>query len=51
MKVAILLFDGITALDAVGPYESLARIAQSEIAFVAKQAGPIRTGDGFLALF
>jgi transcriptional regulator GlxA family with amidase domain len=50
MKIAIFLFDGITALDAIGPYESLARIAQSEIVFVAKQAGPIRTGDGFLAL-
>jgi transcriptional regulator GlxA family with amidase domain len=50
MKIGIFLFDGITALDAVGPYESLARIAQSEIIFVAKQAGPIRTGDRFLSL-
>jgi transcriptional regulator GlxA family with amidase domain len=50
MKIAIFIFEGITALDAIGPYESLARIADSEIVFVAKQAGTIRTGDGFLAL-
>jgi transcriptional regulator GlxA family with amidase domain len=50
MRIAIFLFDGITALDAVGPYESLARIADSKIVFVARQAGPVRTGDGFLAL-
>jgi transcriptional regulator GlxA family with amidase domain len=50
MKIAIFIFDGITALDAIGPYESLARIAESEIVFVSKQAGTVRTGDGFLAL-
>jgi len=50
MKIAIFIFDGITALDAIGPYESLARIADSEIVFVAKQTGTVRTGDGFLAL-
>lgn len=38
------------SLDAAGPYESLARIAESEIVFVAKNAGSVRTGDGFLAL-
>jgi putative intracellular protease/amidase len=50
MRIAIFLFDGITALDAIGPYESLARIAAAEIMFVARQAGLVRTGDGFLAL-
>lgn len=50
MRIAIFLFDNITALDAVGPYESLARIAEADIVFVAKKVGPIRTGDGFLAL-
>jgi transcriptional regulator GlxA family with amidase domain len=50
MKIAIFLFDGITALDAIGPYESLARIANAEILFVAEKAGPVRTGDGFVAL-
>lgn len=50
MKIAIYIFEGITALDAIGPYESLARIADSEIVFVARQTGVVRTGDGFLAL-
>jgi len=50
MKIAIFLFDGVTALDAVGPYESLARIAHTEVIFVAKTPGLVRTGDGFLAL-
>lgn len=50
MKIAIFRFDGITALDAVGPYESLARVAENEIVFVAKNAGSVRTDDGFFAL-
>lgn len=50
MRIVIFLFDGITALDAVGPYESLARLADVTVQFVAKAIGPVRTGDGFLAL-
>ena len=50
MKIVIFIFDGITALDAIGPYESLSRIADSEIVFVAKQTGTVRTGDRFLGL-
>ncbi len=34
MKIGILLFDNMTALDAVGPYEVLARIANAQIFFV-----------------
>jgi len=50
MKITIFLFDGITALDAIGPYESLARLSDVTIEFVAKEKGPVRTGDGFLRL-
>ncbi|HEU0099211.1 MAG TPA: DJ-1/PfpI family protein [Allosphingosinicella sp.] len=50
MLILIYLFDGVTALDAVGPYESLSRLPDVEIRFVGKRAGPVRTGDGFLAL-
>jgi transcriptional regulator GlxA family with amidase domain len=50
MRILIYLFDGLTALDAIGPYESLSRLPEVEIGFVARRAGPIRTGDGFLAL-
>jgi transcriptional regulator GlxA family with amidase domain len=50
MEVAILLFDGVTALDAVGPYEVLRSVPGASIRFVAKNPGPQRTDSGFLAL-
>jgi transcriptional regulator GlxA family with amidase domain len=50
MRILVYLFDGVTALDAIGPYESLSRLPEVEIGFVARRAGPIRTGDKFLAL-
>jgi transcriptional regulator GlxA family with amidase domain len=50
MDIAILLFDGITALDAVGPYEVLSRIPNANVRFVAPEPGPKRTDNGFLAL-
>jgi putative intracellular protease/amidase len=50
MDVAILLFDGLTALDAVGPYEVLSRLPGARVTFVASQPGPKRTDNGMLAL-
>lgn len=50
MEIAILLFDRLTALDAIGPYEVLSRIPNSTLKFVAKQAGPVRTDQGSLAI-
>jgi transcriptional regulator GlxA family with amidase domain len=50
MRIAILIFDRLTALDAVGPYEVLSRIPGTELSFVGKQAGPKRTDTGALAL-
>jgi putative intracellular protease/amidase len=50
VKIAIVLFDGLTALDAVGPYEVLARLPDAEVKFVAAQPGPKRTDDGRLSL-
>jgi len=51
MQVAILLFDGITALDAVGPYEVLSkRPLPTEIVFVGKEAGPKKADSGALTL-
>ena len=35
IKIVILLFDGLTALDAVGPYEVLSRIPNSKVYFVS----------------
>lgn len=50
MDVAILLFEGLTPLDAVGPYEVLARLPGARAHFVAREPGPKRSGDGSLAL-
>jgi len=50
MRIAILIFDRLTALDAVGPYEVLSRLPEAELEFVAAEAGPKRTDTGALAL-
>src|SRR5215211_1284322 len=50
MKIAILLFDRITALDAIGPYEVLARLPGAEVAFVGSSRGVIRTDNRSLGL-
>ncbi|MFJ5921330.1 DJ-1/PfpI family protein [Kitasatospora sp. NPDC092948] len=50
MKIAILLFDRFTALDAVGPYEILARMPSAEVVFTAARRGPVRSDLGSLAL-
>jgi transcriptional regulator GlxA family with amidase domain len=50
VRIAILIFDELTALDAVGPYEILARLPNAELTFVAKEPGPKRTDTGALSL-
>jgi putative intracellular protease/amidase len=50
MKIAILIYDRLTALDAVGPYEVLSRIPGAELTLVAERPGPKRTDTGRLAL-
>ncbi len=50
MQIAILLYDKLTALDAIGPYEVLSRIPGAEVVFVASDAGPVRTDNGMLTL-
>jgi putative intracellular protease/amidase len=50
MKIAILLYDGFTALDAIGPYEVLSRLPGAELAFVAARAGLVTSDTGFLRL-
>jgi putative intracellular protease/amidase len=50
MNIAILLYDRLTALDAVGPYEVLSRLPGATVTFVAEDAGPKRTDTGQLAL-
>ncbi len=50
MKIAIPIFDRITALDAIGPYEVLSRLPGAEVLFVAAEPGLKRTDTGALAL-
>jgi putative intracellular protease/amidase len=50
MDIAILIFDQLTALDAVGPYEVLSRLPGATVHFVAAEPGPKRTENGMLAL-
>jgi putative intracellular protease/amidase len=50
VDIAIPIFDDITALDAVGPYEVLARLPGARVHFLALEPGPKRTDNGMLAL-
>ena len=50
MDIAIPIFDDITALDAVGPYEVLSRLPDARVHFLALEPGPKRTDNGMLAL-
>jgi transcriptional regulator GlxA family with amidase domain len=50
MNIAIPIFDGLTALDAVGPYEVLSRLPGATVTFVAAEPGPKRTETQMLAL-
>lgn len=50
MEIAILLFDRITALDAIGPYEVLSRVPEANVRFVGKRAALMRSDNGFLGL-
>jgi putative intracellular protease/amidase len=50
MNIAILLYDRLTALDAIGPYEVLSRLPGANLTFVAAEAGPVRTDNGMLTL-
>ena len=50
MQTVVLLYPDMTALDAIGPYELLARLPYSTLTFAAETAGPITTDTGFLTL-
>ncbi len=50
MKIAIFIYEGLTALDAIGPYEVLSRFPDAEVHFVGRERGTIRTDSNFLEL-
>jgi putative intracellular protease/amidase len=50
MQIAIPIYDGFTALDAIGPYDVLSRIPGAEVVFCAEEAGLKRTENGMAAV-
>jgi putative intracellular protease/amidase len=50
MEIVFVLFDRITALDAIGPYEVLQRLPGAEVKFAGKERGEYRTDTKSLAL-
>ena len=48
LEIALFLYDDMTALDAVGPYEVLARLPGAEVKFVATTPGPKQTDVGLV---
>ena len=50
MEIAVFVYDGMTALDAMGPYEILSRLPESRLRFVAEERGEVRTDTGALGI-
>ena len=50
MEIALLLFDRITALDAVGPYEVLSRLPGARVRWVGLRTGVHRAEHGAVGL-
>jgi putative intracellular protease/amidase len=50
VQIAIPLFDDLTALDAIGPYEVLSRLPGAEVVFVGAEARPYVSDNGMLRM-
>ncbi len=50
MQIAIPIYDGFTALDAIGPYDVLSRLPGAEVVFVAEEPGEKRTESGMAGI-
>lgn len=50
MQIAFLLYEGLTALDVVGPYDVLSRLPGVDVRFVALAPGEYKTDTGTLGL-
>ena len=51
MEIIIYIYNGLTALDAVGAYEVLSRLPKASVKFVGEQKGVIVSDTHFLKLF
>lgn len=50
MQIAIPIYDGFTALDAIGPYDVLSRLPGAEVVFCAEVPGEKRTESGMAGI-
>jgi putative intracellular protease/amidase len=50
MDIVIYIYNGITMLDAIGPYEILKNLKDANVKFVAKQKGEIIADSEFVHL-
>jgi transcriptional regulator GlxA family with amidase domain len=50
MDIAIPLFDRFTALDAIGPYETLSRLPGARVTFLAAEPGLVQTDNRMLSI-
>jgi transcriptional regulator GlxA family with amidase domain len=50
MRIAIGLYEGFTALDAVGPYQVLTNVPGAEVLLCAERKGPLADDNGLLRL-
>ncbi|MEO6548642.1 MAG: DJ-1/PfpI family protein [Ferruginibacter sp.] len=50
MEIVIYIYNGITALDAIGPYEVLSKLPNASVKFVAEEKGVIVSDNHFLKL-
>lgn len=50
MQIVFLFYDGMTALDAIGPHEILCRLPDARVQRVARKSGAVRTDSAGLEL-
>lgn len=50
MQIAIVFYPGFTALDFIGPYESLRWLPDAEVRFVWHEPGPVTADSGVLVV-
>jgi putative intracellular protease/amidase len=50
MDIVIVLYNGMTTLDAIGPYDVLGHLPGARVRFVGAQPGPISTDQGHALL-
>jgi len=50
MQIVFLFYDGMTALDAIGPHEILCRLPGAKVRRVARKSGTVRTDSASLEL-